>query len=34
METEAYKTPIRRFYAEQSIFITGIYTQSTINSIK
>jgi len=25
METEAYKTPIQRFYAEQSIFITGIY---------
>jgi len=25
METEAYGTPIQRFYAEQSIFITGIY---------
>jgi len=32
METEAYRTPIQRFYAEQSIFITGIYTLSTINS--
>jgi len=26
METEAYRTPIQRFYAEQSIFITGIYS--------
>jgi len=25
METDAYRTPIQRFYAEQSIFITGIY---------
>jgi len=25
METEAYGTSIQRFYAEQSIFITGIY---------
>jgi len=25
METETYRTPIQRFYAGQSIFITGIY---------
>jgi len=25
METEAYRTPIQKFYAGQSIFITGIY---------
>jgi len=32
METEVYTKPLQRFYAKQSIFITGIYTQSIINS--
>jgi len=30
METEAYRTPIQRFYAEQSIFITGIYSPQVL----